>query len=268
MTLPAAVGSGAGQQLTDVAGDGITAWAAAGSSRELKNIVGAITDPTEALTQLLSTPLYRFNYKPGMGTGDSATEYVGVMADEAPWAMHYGGAIVNPVNTLGYMVLGIQATNKKIDDLNLTLDGIAGTVIPTADSASGSFVTAFFDNVYTKVGVWMGDVGNNIGDFFANRIHTKELCVAKSDGTEFCANGDQLESAMVSNNSNTPISTPDLISTPISDPIPDPILEPAPEPEPISNSASEPELIPTPEEVSVVDDLTPIQTTSEPVLEP
>ena len=120
MTLPTAVG-GAGQQLTDVAGNGITSWAAAGSSRQLKDVVGTVTDPTEALAQILSTPIYRFHYKPGMGTGDSQTEYVGVMANESPWAMHYNGAVVNPVNTLGYMVLGIQATNKKLSDLTSTV---------------------------------------------------------------------------------------------------------------------------------------------------
>ena len=84
MTLPTAIGT-AGQQLTDVAGDGVTSWAAAGSSRQLKDIVGTVTDPSEALTQILSTPIYRFHYKTGKGTGDSTTEYLGVMADEAQW---------------------------------------------------------------------------------------------------------------------------------------------------------------------------------------
>ena len=107
MQLPAAVGA-AGQQLTDAAGDGITSWAAAGSLREHKLIVG-VASPEDALARILSTSAYRFHYRKGFGTRDYQTEYVGVMADEAPWAMHYGGSIVNPVNTLGYMVLGFQA---------------------------------------------------------------------------------------------------------------------------------------------------------------
>ncbi|MCX6724163.1 MAG: hypothetical protein NT155_03285 [Candidatus Staskawiczbacteria bacterium] len=128
MTLPAAVGGGAGYLLTDVAGNGITSWTAPASSRDLKDIAGTVTDPTEALTQILGTPIYRFHYKPGMGTGDTATEYVGVMADEAPWAMHYNGAIINPVNTLGYMVLGVQALSKEIADLKTQINSGAGTV--------------------------------------------------------------------------------------------------------------------------------------------
>ncbi|NTV44883.1 MAG: hypothetical protein HGA67_04340, partial [Candidatus Yonathbacteria bacterium] len=123
-TLPTAVG-GAGQQLTDAAGNGVLSWAAAGSLRELKNIDGVIEHPEEALETLLNTNIYRFHYKEGMGTGDALTEYVGVMADEAGWAMHYGGNVVNPVNTLGYMVLGIQATNKRIDDMITSIAAVS-----------------------------------------------------------------------------------------------------------------------------------------------
>ena len=115
LTLPAAVGA-AGNQLTDAAGNGIASWAAPGSLRSMKNIIGTAL-PAEALTRIINTKVYRFHYKPGMGTGDSDTEYVGVMADEAPWAMHYKGTIVNPVNTLGYMILGIQALSEKISTL-------------------------------------------------------------------------------------------------------------------------------------------------------
>jgi hypothetical protein len=38
-------------------------------------------------------------------------------------------------------------------------------------------------------------------------VHTKEICVAKSDGTEFCANGDQLEAVI---KPETTLPTPDL----------------------------------------------------------
>ena len=112
MQLPAAVGV-AGEQLTDAGGNGITSWAAAGSLREYKNILG-VASPQDALDQILHTQAYRFHYKEGFGTRDYKTEYVGIMADEAPWAMHYGGSIVNPVNTLGYMVLGFQAVDKRL----------------------------------------------------------------------------------------------------------------------------------------------------------
>jgi len=116
LVLPAAVGT-AGYQLTDVNGDGRTAWNAAASLREYKDIVGLCDRPQAALDKILSTPVYHFHYKEGKGTGDKETEYVGVMGDEAPWAMHFNGGIVNPVNSLGFSILGMQALNAKIEVL-------------------------------------------------------------------------------------------------------------------------------------------------------
>lgn len=112
MTLPTAVAA-AGQQLTDAAGNGVLSWAAAGSLREHKNVLGLV-DPKEALATILGLPVYRFKYKSGKGTGDYDTEYVGVMASDAPWAMHFGNTIVNPVNALGYSILGLQALAEEI----------------------------------------------------------------------------------------------------------------------------------------------------------
>ena len=112
MTLPTAVG-GAGEQLTDAAGNGVTSWAAAASSREFKDIRGE-ANPQDALSLMLNTKAYRFHYKKGYGTKDYRTEYVGPVAEEAPWAMHYAGRVINPVNTLGYMVLGFQAQGTQL----------------------------------------------------------------------------------------------------------------------------------------------------------
>ncbi len=117
MTLPAAQNPTAGFQLTVAAANsGVTSWAAPGSLRKWKNIIG-LANSSDALDKILHTQVYRFRYKPGMGTGDSKTEYVGVMAEDAPWAMHYDGNIVNPVNTLGYMILGMQSLNNKINSV-------------------------------------------------------------------------------------------------------------------------------------------------------
>lgn len=118
LTLPADNGA-LGEQLT-TDGEGVATWASALSSREVKDIIGEI-GPADVLSTILDTKVYKYHYKPGMGTGDSQTEYVGIMADEAPWAMHYEGRIINPVNTLGYMLLGVQGVNKKVDSLKLEI---------------------------------------------------------------------------------------------------------------------------------------------------
>jgi len=110
-----------GQQLTSGGDDTACDWTAASSLKEHKDI-GEQASPEEALEAMLSTPAYHFRYKERKGTGDSSTEYVGVMADEAPWAMHYKGNIVNPVNTLGYTVLSVQALHAQIEKLDKRLE--------------------------------------------------------------------------------------------------------------------------------------------------
>ena len=58
------------------------------------------------------------------------------MANDAPWAMYYGGNTVNPVNTLGYMVLGFQATNRRIEQLERAL-AAAGIPLPKMEKWNG-----------------------------------------------------------------------------------------------------------------------------------
>lgn len=117
MKLPTGVAGTAGFQLTDAAGDGITSWASAASSKDHKNILNQFTDTKNALQKMLEAPVYNFRYKNGMGTGDYDTEYVGIMAEESPWAMHFHNKILNPVSTFGYTVLAIQELNKQIAEL-------------------------------------------------------------------------------------------------------------------------------------------------------
>jgi hypothetical protein len=112
-----------GQQLTSGGDDAACDWTAASSLRKYKNI-GKQASPQQALEAMLNTPAYHFHYKEKKGTGDTSTEYVGVMADDAPWAMHYKGKIVNPVNSLGYTVLSVQALNNKIEKLEQELEAL------------------------------------------------------------------------------------------------------------------------------------------------
>ena len=123
MTLPPGANANAGYQLTCAAADSITSWAAAASLRELKDISGEHS-PQDALDKILGTRVYDFHYKQGRGTQDQETAYVGVVADEAPWAMHYNGGVVNPINALGFTVLAFQAMQAEIDSLRAELAAV------------------------------------------------------------------------------------------------------------------------------------------------
>lgn len=115
--LPATNGS-AGQQLQTNGQTpySVLSWASAASSRDEKLLAGLLA-PQDALHAVLSAPVYRFRYKEGRGTLDSTTEYAGIVADEAPWAMHFNNTILNPVNTAGYAFASIQALQAEIDAL-------------------------------------------------------------------------------------------------------------------------------------------------------
>ena len=79
-----------------------------------------------------------------------------------------------------------------IKELNIKIQGLSSLDINNSNSM-GSLMKRF-----------LGDVGNTIGDLFAKRIHTEELCVKKSDGTDICINGDRLEQLL---NSQNPITS-------------------------------------------------------------
>lgn len=126
--LPAAAGT-AGQQLQTGGGPGAEtlSWAAAGSTRDLKLLEGFLA-PQDALRAVLSAPIHRFHYKPGAGTLDRGTQYAGIVADEAPWAMHFNGTILNPVNTAGYSFAAIQALEAQITALEALVKALAATL--------------------------------------------------------------------------------------------------------------------------------------------
>lgn len=118
----------AAEQLTSGGGAAQCTWAAAGSLKQFKNILNLRTDAQEALQRILSTPVYDFRYKSQRessehitSTGDVDTIYTGLMSDEAPWAMHHNGRILNPINALGYTVLGFQAMAERISHLESKL---------------------------------------------------------------------------------------------------------------------------------------------------
>lgn len=130
LTLTAgADGVGAdGEQLTSGGAAAPCDWASDACLREFKHVERERTDADAVLALMVQTPVYDFRYKRRdeynghlMGTGDAETTYVGVMADDAPWATHHHGRILSPINTFGHTVLAIKALQAEIDDLRAQL---------------------------------------------------------------------------------------------------------------------------------------------------
>src|SRR3989337_249364 len=111
-----------GEQLTSGGAGAETSWTAAACLREVKNIGAERTDAEDVLAQMVSKPGYDFTYKEKViSTGDTKTQYTGIMAEDAPWATHYNGRILNPINTFGYTVLAMKALMHRIEDLEKQL---------------------------------------------------------------------------------------------------------------------------------------------------
>jgi hypothetical protein len=172
---------------------GSTAFTA-NSSQEWKQNIQTYDIP-DILAKIQATPARTFDWKPQYCTGPDCINNLGFIAQEFYGVLGRGdGLHVNGQDIMMAEWLGIQ-------HLNLNLDAVTGTVAPLPGSDSESFATAFFTSVENKIGTWLADAANGIGDFFANRVHTKELCVKDSSG-ETCITKTQLDAMLAGNSGN------------------------------------------------------------------
>jgi len=96
---------------------------------------------------------------------------------------------------------------RAVQELNLNLETLAGLSTPLPGSASESFVSSFFSNLFTKITTWLADATNGIGDFFANRIRTKEICVSDEGGAETCVDKNRLDALLIGSGSSSSTSS-------------------------------------------------------------
>jgi hypothetical protein len=141
---------------------------------------------------------------------------------------------------------------KAVQDMNLNLEGIAGTVIPVPGSDSDTFVTAFFKNIEAKIGAWLADTTNGIANIFAqtitvNNANVQNLCVSDASGAKTCITKSQLDSLLSNVGSvqssvlNNPTPTP---STETTTPAPTPTSDTSSTPTP-TDSGTTPTTSPT-----------------------
>ncbi len=110
-----------GEQLTSGGAAAECDWAAASSLTKFKNLLRKRSDEDGVLAEMVNTPVYDFRYKTKaeagervMSTGDHDTIYTGIVAEDAPWAMHYGGKILNPISAFGRTILALRALDKRL----------------------------------------------------------------------------------------------------------------------------------------------------------
>ncbi len=155
------------------------------------------------------------------------------------------------------MLLGDMSKTDGLDTLISTIQAEDArdpiVIIGQKISDGKQFLTDFVSARITAIRGYFDEV-------FANKIHTEQLCVKKTDGNEVCVNGDQINAflnnaniAPISESVPVPESTPE--TTPESIPVPETQLEAGPSPssgvepsaeEIIPESAPVPELDPVP----------------------
>ena len=201
------------------------------------------------LADLMKLNVVNFNYKKSI-VDEGATQllHTGMIAQEVQPI--YPEAVYQ--RTDGFFAIDYTKLNpliiKSIQDMNLNLDAIAGTVTPISGSANETFVTAFFNNVYEKITTWLADATNGIAKIFVGEINAKDaninnikadtLCLGST-----CVTEDQLKSLLsgaspVTGQAGGSVSAPAPIQTPI--PVPDPVLSPISTPTPDITPVSTP----------------------------
>ena len=118
--------------------------------------------------------------------GDPESE-VGFIAQDVQALFPGATSTIDPTN--GYLGVSyvslIPIISQAVKEMNLNLEGIAGTTTPLPGSASESFATAFFTNLKTTLSAWLADAGNGITNILAGTITAKnELCIGTTCVTE------------------------------------------------------------------------------------
>ena len=148
------------------------------SLREYKQDIEDFTDYSSALDKIINAPLHTYRYINEVnGYGEDsplAKTHIGFIADEVD-SIFMQGNVIDQVTVNGLLMASIKEMDLKIMDIsNMEVEN------------------TWRDSLLA----WFSSATNGITEFFTKKIHTEEICVKKTDGTEFCVTGDQLEQAM------------------------------------------------------------------------
>jgi hypothetical protein len=184
-----------GSAVTCIIGNGSSATSCSSSDARLKSNIAPLED-LDGLAAIEALKPVSYNWNTWMqSNGSASTTQFGFIAQDVQNV--FPNLVTQDVNT-GFYKLDYQGffspMVKAIQELHLDLATIAST---TASSTpmSQSFAMSFFGNIFSRVTTWFADASNGIGDFFANRVHTKELCVGDS-GIETCITKTKLDALL------------------------------------------------------------------------
>jgi hypothetical protein len=175
-------------------------WACTSDARLKENVIDI--NSSDSLAKILALHTVNYNFI-GDATG---THYDGFLAQEFQQVIPHG-VVTNPD---GYLAVNESSMLPyivgAIKELDLNINQIENFEFNT-DGTDSTFVT--------RLRQWYASATNGIKDLFAKKIRTEQICLKRSDGSEYCVNGDQLESVMngqgivVPSGGSTPSTTGD-----------------------------------------------------------
>lgn len=168
-----------------------TVVGAQSSSLASKNVLGEFTDYQGALSTVLNTPLFNFNYKSGAFNNE---EFTGIITDYSPAFGMDNGKSLNVINGLGYTIGAIKEQQNQI--MNLRLD-------PTAIATNSAKIAVvenrvgILEQLLTEIKVFI--------DSLKEKFTTKQVCLSDQEG-ELCLDKAKLQEIL----NNLPSPSPSL----------------------------------------------------------
>jgi len=168
------------------------------SDERLKNLVNEKT--LSSLNTLTQIKVHDFTWKNDINNN----LYTGIFAQELYEV--YPQAIAKPNKEEDYWMVDYSKLTPviiaSIQEMNLKLENINEF---ETDEGGNTIINTWRESLLA----WFGNEMNGITEFFTKKIRTEQVCLKKSDGTDFCINGDQLEEIINNGQVNTSSDSPD-----------------------------------------------------------
>jgi hypothetical protein len=186
------------------------------STKELKTDINyaSASSTSDMLTQLTNLKVATYRYKI---ESQQDPLRIGLIAEDtqaiAPEILSIDGKGIDLYKLATFTLAGVQALSDKVNAQETRItsleERLAALESGAVSSASGSPIT--LASTTSQLVAWLADAGNGIGEFFANRVHTKELCVSDDSG-ETCVTKATLD-ALLSGSTAAVAGTPTATSS-------------------------------------------------------
>jgi len=199
-----------GSAVTCTIGNGTSATSCSSSDERLKeNIAELSVASTSSLELIRALNPVSYDWNEWMReNGAASTTQYGFIAQEV---MNVLPSLVTMDANTGYYKLDYQGffapMAGAIQELDMNLEAILASSTATSTTPQSK---AFAERFFGRMTEWFADKKNEIGDFFANRVRTKQLCIGDENGSETCITKAELDNLLTGqgqsatvNNSNT-----------------------------------------------------------------